>query len=180
MRPLRNPSGPHARLSGALRALALEGTPSHGRGRRVRSLVAPREGEGRRTGWRSAAKRELHGGCDRIGQRAEAEKFFTRATALADAGLKWVQRPAPLKDLDTTRCSIAEGAHRRSGIRVNSCSDPRKGAAVSTRSAWPATAAILLQRRSRRLTLHLVRHEPCRAYGNRNLTRSVKGSCVSG
>lgn len=88
MRPLRNPSGPHARLSGALRALALEGTPSHGRGRRVRSLVAPREGEGRRTGWRSAAKRELHGGCDRIGQRAEAEKFFTRATALADAGLE--------------------------------------------------------------------------------------------
>jgi len=61
---------------GALRALALEGTPSHGRGRRVRSLVAPPEGEGRRTEWRSAAKRELHGGCDKIGQRAEAENSF--------------------------------------------------------------------------------------------------------
>jgi len=61
---------------GALRALALEGTPSHGRGRRARSLVAPREGEGRRTEWRSAAKRELHGGCDKIGQRAEAENSF--------------------------------------------------------------------------------------------------------
>ena len=39
------------------------------------SLVAPREGEGRRTEWRSGAKRELHGGRDKIGQREEAEKF---------------------------------------------------------------------------------------------------------
>ena len=37
------------------------------------SLVARREGEGRRTGWRSGAKRELHGGRDTLGQRAEAE-----------------------------------------------------------------------------------------------------------
>jgi hypothetical protein len=36
------------------------------------SLVAPREGEGRRTEWRSAAQRELHGGRDKMGQRAEA------------------------------------------------------------------------------------------------------------
>jgi len=40
------------------------------------SLVAPREGEGRRTEWRSAAKQELHGGRDKIGQRAEAENSF--------------------------------------------------------------------------------------------------------
>jgi hypothetical protein len=40
------------------------------------SLVAPREGEGRRTEWRSGAKRELHGGRDKIWQRAEAEDFL--------------------------------------------------------------------------------------------------------
>jgi hypothetical protein len=123
----------------ALRALALEGTPSHGRGRRARSPGAPREGEGRRTEWRSAAQRELHGGCDRIGQRAEAEKFITRATVFADARLKSVQRPVPPSDLDTTSAAITEGAHRRLGIGVASCSDLRKGAEVSTKSAGAAS-----------------------------------------
>ena len=52
------------------------------------SLVAPREGEGRRTEWRSGAKRELHGGRDKIWQRAEAEnslisRLDSRMTALA-------------------------------------------------------------------------------------------------
>src|SRR5208283_2326385 len=71
---------------GALRALAREGTSSHDRGRRAMSLVAPREGEGRRTGWRSAAKRELHGGRDRIGPTSGGGLSLQGATAFAEAG----------------------------------------------------------------------------------------------
>ena len=32
----------------------------------------------------------------------------------------------------------------------------------------------------RRLTLRVMRHDPCRTYEDRNVTRSAKGCCVSG
>jgi hypothetical protein len=54
----------------------------------------------------------------------------------ADASPKSGQRPAPPSDLDTTSAAITEGAHGRSGIGVNSCSDR---AAVSTKSAGAAS-----------------------------------------
>jgi hypothetical protein len=70
---------------GALRALDPEGTfataPPAERGERV----SPREGEGRRPGWRSAAQRALHGGRATMGQRAEARShsLFVRRVRLA-------------------------------------------------------------------------------------------------
>ena len=79
------------------------------------SLVAPREGEGRRTEWRSGAKRELHGGRDRMMQRVEAENYSQFATRFADAGPKTgsneIVRIAPISAAvwDTRGLTRAQG-----------------------------------------------------------------------
>ena len=116
-------------IQGVLRALAPEGIRSHGRGRRVRSRCAPREGEGRRTEWRSAAKRELHGGYDKMGEACGGGKFPYLATAFADLARKWVQRP---------RCGMIvfpKVARMRHNLR------PARSLGDATSEAGPSTAA---------------------------------------
>ncbi len=141
----------------------------------------------------------------RFGRDGEAKLipflFVARwATTGGRCGVLGSRRVKPRREPQQARQVAASGGGRRAkarsvprsphacrtlreSTRARRCSAARRVfVEVGNRRNWRGGNCpySLLCAGLRRLTLRVMRHDPCRTYEDRNLTRSAKGSCVSG